>query len=162
MRLTTLSFLGLQWVQGPAPALLGPREETGRDRAARCWLAQRLATETALGVEEAYVALGTGETEAQIRRRASEDAMNDIVGWTVTDASGQRLLRQGWRWLWHYGDKSLIWVDAADATLELSTLTSVVCYEVEDNARRSAEVVGGVVRPVHAVSIGQRTSGAAS
>jgi len=60
------------------------------------------------------------------------------LGWTVLHPDGRRVLRVGWRWSWHYGDREQAWTDGSDGE-------QPTCYEVEDNARRAAADTGGTV-----------------
>jgi hypothetical protein len=71
-------------------------------------------------------------------------ASDSNVFWTVLDQGQTRALRVGWKWAWERGARADIWV----ALDEMSVDASPVLYEHEENADRSAALVGGVVARV--------------
>jgi hypothetical protein len=71
-------------------------------------------------------------------------ASDSNVFWTVLNKDNTHALRRGWRWAWEGGNRAAIWV----ALSEMTEDASPVLYECEENADRSASVVGGVVARV--------------
>jgi hypothetical protein len=62
------------------------------------------------------------------------------LGWTVRSKHASAYLRMGWR-----AYPSERWIPARMATFELGMMGSIVLYEVEANAKATAEEVDGDV-----------------